>query len=424
MPERPRADRSHRTGLAAALAALLAFGLAAPGAQGQASREKLDSVEKSLQDAKRAEQELSRKAGALERDVKSLQQRSVAIAARAQEQEETLTRLESELRELQATEAAAAARLTQGRTQLAGVLAALQRLARHPPVALAALPTSPTETVRSAILLRAAVPAIEARATRLRDDLRVLGEVRDAMAGAREKLTAESERLKTRQTELAALVARKSDLAGRTREESLAAGKRAETLGQEAQSLRELLARIAEERRRTAARREAERREAERRRAAMPAPAPAPPIKLRPPKAERAPQVAALGPLGLPARGTIRRKFGGDDEFGQPARGISVKTRSNAQVVSPRAGEIVFAGPFRGFGQLLIIEHGAEYHVLLAGMARIDATVGDKVMAGEPVGIMGSGGTPEPILYLELRRKGRPVDPLPWLAAGRTEVNG
>jgi septal ring factor EnvC (AmiA/AmiB activator) len=57
-------------------------------------------------------------------------------------------------------------------------------------------------------------------------------------------------------------------------------------------------------------------------------------------------------------------------------------------------------------------------------MARIDAAVGDKVMAGEPVGIMGDAATPGPTLYLELRRKGRPVDPLPWLAAGRTEVNG
>jgi septal ring factor EnvC (AmiA/AmiB activator) len=409
-----RPDRSALKGLAAALAAAAALGLAAP-APAQSGRDKLDSVEKSLEDAKRAERELARKAGAMRRNEAALRRRSVAVAARAQEHEAALTRLESEIRELQATEEATGARLARGRTQLAGVLAALQRLARHPPVALAALPATPTDTVRSAILLRAAVPAIEARASRLRDDLKVLGEVRDAMAGAREKLYAERSRLAEQQTTLAALVREKASLAERLHAESAEARERAAKLGDEARSLRDLLAKLAE----------ARRQEAEQRRRARlaPLPAPAPPPAALPPS-HKSGEVASLGPMGLPARGVIKRRFGGNDEFGQPARGMSLKTRPAAQVVAPRDGEIVFAGPFRGFGQLLIIEHGAEYHVLLAGMARIDAAVGDKVLAGEPVGVMGGGNSPEPILYLELRRKGRPVDPLPWLAAGRTEVKG
>lgn len=408
-------DRPAGRALAGILATALLCAAALPAAA-QEGRDKLDSVERSLEDAKRAQKELERKAGELAREVAALQRRSVAVAARAQEQEETLTRLESELRELQATETATSASLSRRRAQLADVLAALQRMSRHPPVALAALPATPTETVRSAILLRAAVPAIEDRARRLRNDLRVLGEVRDAMAGAREKLDAERARLQDQQQTLTALVDRKSRLADRTREKSDAAQERAARLGEEAKSLRELVARIAEARRKEAARQEALRRE---RKVVLLPPDPKPGRK-PPPSAGTVP----LGQMGLPVRGAIQRRFGGDDESGQPARGISLRTRAAAQVVAPRAGEVVFAGPFRGFGQLLIIEHGGEYHVLLAGMARIDAAVGDKVMAGEPVGIMGDAATPGPTLYLELRRKGRPVDPLPWLAAGRTEVNG
>jgi septal ring factor EnvC (AmiA/AmiB activator) len=93
-------------------------------------------------------------------------------------------------------------------------------------------------------------------------------------------------------------------------------------------------------------------------------------------------------------------------------------------VIAPRDGLIVFAGPFRGLGQLLIIEYQAKYHLLLAGLGRIDKQVGENVLAGEPVGIMNASRTAGPALYMELRRNGQPINPLPWLAAGRTEVNG
>lgn len=382
----------------------------------QSGSEKLENVERSLEDARREQKVLEREAGALEREIEKLRHRSVAVAAKAQEQEETLTRLEGEISELQETQRAKTADLARRRQQLTGVIAALQRLSRHPPVALVALPTSPTETVRSAILLRAAVPAVEERAKALHNDLRVLGEVREAMAAAREKLDAERARLSEQQQELAALVDRKSRLAGELRAESEAAEERARRLGEEAHSLRELVARIAEARRRE---------ELQRRRQIALLP-PMPERKPAPPPASRSipSPPAGSNPFGLPVRGSIERQFGGDDEFGQPSRGVTVRTRGNAQIVAPREGEVVFAGPFRGYGQLLIIEHGQEYHVLLAGMARIDVSVGDKVMAGEPVGTMGDAGEAEPRLYLELRRKGRPVNPLPWLAAGRTEVNG
>ncbi|MGQ3029699.1 MAG: murein hydrolase activator EnvC family protein, partial [Ferrovibrionaceae bacterium] len=143
----------------------------------------------------------------------------------------------------------------------------------------------------------------------------------------------------------------------------------------------------------------------------------------------------------LPARGRIVGRYGETTESGAPRRGIVIATRAGAQVTAPAAGRVVFAGPFKGYGQLLIIAHSGGYHSLLSGFADIDASVGQRVVAGEPVGRMGSADRPGearpqdaragtagegggPGLYVELRHKGEPVNPLPWLAQGDRKANG
>ena len=129
------------------------------------------------------------------------------------------------------------------------------------------------------------------------------------------------------------------------------------------------------------------------------------------------------GEMPFPARGRIVVKFGESAELGAPSRGISIETRPAAQVVAPYDGQVVFAGPCRGSGLLLIIEHGEGYHTLLAGMARIDGTVGQRLRAGEPVGVMGESEG-RPLLYVELRHNGQPVNPLHWLTARNSKVPG
>ena len=100
------------------------------------------------------------------------------------------------------------------------------------------------------------------------------------------------------------------------------------------------------------------------------------------------------------------------------SKGLTIAARPGATVVSPFDGTVIaFAGPFRGYGELLIIEHTEGYHTLLAGLGRIDGTVGQRVLAGEPVGLMGDEKAAA--LYVELRRDGQPINPLPWLAPQR-----
>ena len=125
-----------------------------------------------------------------------------------------------------------------------------------------------------------------------------------------------------------------------------------------------------------------------------------------------------------PVHGRVLLSFGQPGEGGQPHRGITIEARPGARLVAPYDGKIVFAGPFRTYGLILIIEHSEGYHTLLAGLGRIDGAVGQSVSAGEPVGTAGSTETGNSSIYVELRRNGQPIDPLPWLAPPNEKVSG
>jgi septal ring factor EnvC (AmiA/AmiB activator) len=136
------------------------------------------------------------------------------------------------------------------------------------------------------------------------------------------------------------------------------------------------------------------------------------------------------GRVPVPVNGVKLKEFGAPDTTGGSEKGISIATRAGAQVTAPADGWVVYAGPFRSYGQLLILNVGGGYHVLLAGMDRISVDLGQFVLTGEPVAVMGNGshiaailatGSSQPVLYIEFRKDGVPVDPGPWWAAGEGE---
>jgi septal ring factor EnvC (AmiA/AmiB activator) len=141
---------------------------------------------------------------------------------------------------------------------------------------------------------------------------------------------------------------------------------------------------------------------------------------------------AAKGTLRLPAKGREIKRYGDAESAGGTARGISLQTRPEARITAPSDGWVVYAGEFRSYGQLLIINAGGGYHVLLAGMSRIDVSLGQFVLAGEPIAVMGNSGAPSqsgddnsrPVLYVEFRKDGRPIDPDPWWAEASEKVQG
>jgi len=388
------------------LGGLVAFGLPSGIRAADVSKEevapKLEKLEEEIAERKERRAALERQAEEMRREVKALREKLITLAADIQEQETRLTVLEEKIAVLEAQEQEASAELARKMAQMADSMAALQRLARRPPAALIASPAPAAETVKTSLALGAVVPALESQAADLSAEIETVANLRAEIRMERE----------TRQTRLANLsenrqkidrlmkekAATERKLTDRAREEA----ERLEALAEEAKSLRALIEKLEEREKRRA----------------------------RVPDIESGqPFTAARGRLPLPARGKFVQLFGERVSETPLNRGIVVETRDHAQVVAPYDGRIVFAGPFRDYGLLLIIAHGEGYHSLLAGMARIDGTVGQSVLAGEPVGEMGTteeSGSPEggPHLYVELRHDGEPIDPMPWLAASEGKVSG
>jgi septal ring factor EnvC (AmiA/AmiB activator) len=130
------------------------------------------------------------------------------------------------------------------------------------------------------------------------------------------------------------------------------------------------------------------------------------PAKLAPPPAN------APAQYFLPVAGRLIGGFGDGGAGRAQSRGIAIAARAGAQVVAPGGGRVVFAGRYQSYGTIVIIEHGGGWTSLITGLATLDTRVGRTVLAGSPLGLAGPG---RPILTLELRRAGAPVNPLDFL---------
>lgn len=401
-------------GLLAAAALLAAAGPAVAASEGSDAGGRLKNVERELRRDKEAHRRLKERSESLAHEVRALQRRMIEAASTIQDHEAKVAALEAGLRNLGREEAEKSARLVRSRAQFAGVLDALQRIARRPPETLVIQPISGADMVRSAILLKAAVPRIEARAEALRGELLALDLTRRQLDRRRAELVAAAGALAEERTRLDTLIdeKRKAQLATSAAAED--AEERIRNLAREATSLREFMKELeAEEKRRAAA--------VEARIGKAP---PAAAAKEEPPSLPARGFAAARGSLPYPAVGQVVGHYGQALDSGLTRKGIIIETVAGAQVVAPHGGRVAYAGQFRAYGQLLIIEHGEGYHSLLAGMARIDSDIGQMVSAGEPVGVMGQPRDKLPTLYMELRREGQPINPLPWLAARKNKVSG
>jgi len=354
----------------------------------------------------------------------------IETTERTQAAEARASAIEQRLATLNASESAIRKSLDNRRDVIVEVLAALQRMGRRPPPAVLASPDDMLEAVRSSILLGAVLPELRGETEALATDLGELVRLKDAIARDREALARDLATLASERERLSALIAaRQEDLAKAERIEADESRKardlaaRAQTLGELIQKMESEIAaarHAAEEARKAA---EAQAREMRERLAAAPFGDPA---RLAP----KIPFAEAKGLLPMPVNGTTLRRFGAPDGFGGTAKGVSIATRHGAVVSAPADGWVAFAGPFRSFGQLLIINAGGGYYILLAGMERITVALGQFVLAGEPVAVMGETATPlstafsgtnGPVLYVEFRKDGGSIDPSPWWAKSQGE---
>ena len=401
-----------------------------PASAEEQPQDKLKSVERQLDQGRQKEQQLQETAEALAEELANLRSDGVQAAEEAQAHEAAVTALEAQLKSLTGDEAAKTEALARDRAHEAELLAALARLARNPPEALALGPMAPEDAIRSGILLGATVPRLQAEALALSRELAELTRLRAEIGRKRQALDFERRGLAKQRARIETLIQRKTVLREQALRSAEEARQHLEQLSAEAKDLHDLIDRLEAERK------AAEEREAEEkaRLAAIPrgeassgrgetvhAP---PPVELDPTRPKTIRSFAkARGAMVFPVSGTLAVRYGELNEFGISNKGLTLIARPSAVVVAPFDGRIEFAGPFKGYGQILIIRHGDGYHSLLAGLDRIDGTVGDWLVAGEPVGAMASG-EPKPRLYLELRHDGQPINPLPWLATRETKVSG
>ncbi|WP_456729176.1 murein hydrolase activator EnvC family protein [Bradyrhizobium sp. USDA 3364] len=443
---------ARRRGLPLSIALFAAFPLAsahaqatppaqqsAPPAQQAAAAETSPDAIKQREQELEAAREQQRKATELQEKLKAdiaaigqdrskLNQQLIDIAGQVRGVETRIADAEARLQPLDGREREIRSSLDSRRSEVIEVLAALQRAGRRTPPALLVRPEDALQSLRTAMLLGAVVPELRVRAERLAADLGELVALRKTISTERDALAADRDKLREDQTRLAALVDERQRQQSAAEKDMEAEGARAIALSKQADNLQSLIAKMEQDLKSAA--------KAAATASLQGAPATVngkPNLGALKDPARMSPAVAFASAKGLfsyPVNGTKIREFGGSDGAGGLQKGISLAAKPGAQVTTPCDGWVVYAGPFRSYGQLLILNAGGGYHVLIAGMERISVNIGQFVLTGEPVATMGSTSqvasilatnASQPVLYVEFRKDGTPIDPGPWWAANEGE---
>jgi murein hydrolase activator len=408
--------------------------LPAPGAPGMPLNVDADALRRHDQelDAARARQRVStenqdkikREIEAIANDRRALNQQLIDSAARVRDVETNIDATQARLNPLDEREQLFRKSLDEHRAVIGEILAALQRVGHVPPPALVVQPEDALRALRTAIMLGAVLPGMRGQAEALAGDLAELLRVRKDIDAERQRLARDLDLLGREQLRLNLLIDERQKREAAAERALDDERQRAADLARQVDSLKDLIAKLetgldSANRAAHAAARSTE--EARPNMAALNDPG-----RLAPAVAF----AAMRGRLHLPVNGVRIREFGGSDGVGGTQKGLSIAGRAGAQITSPCDGWVVYSGPFRSYGQLLILNAGGGYHVLLAGMERISVDLGQFVLTGEPVAVMGSGSqvsaavatrSKQPVLYVEFRKDGTPIDPSPWWATNEGE---
>ena len=442
------------------------------------TRQRLEAKESELKSARDRETQLAKDVAEIDAERERLKLRLVETATLIQKSEAKMSAIEGRLGELEAQEKLVRGSLDQRHGQIAKLLGALQRMGRNPPPVMVTQRSDALKMVRSAMLLAAAFPEMRGQALHLAGRLQELVRVMDDIRSESQRLKSETERLNEARTKLAGLVEERKQSLDQRRSELTEVRRAATDISRNVSDLNELITRLDR-----AVTENTSLGKYDREIAAAPAATPPPPaepaarvvehrgtgplivtpepgaatadgsetkvamnipkpgeiVELRPTGSFNPGRIKpaipfhqARGRLPRPAHGRNVLNFGEKTQYGGTSKGIVLETRSGAQITSPCDGWVVYAGEFRSYGQLLIINAGGGYHILLAGLSRIDVEPGQFVLAAEPVGTMSGASASRdsksksdtPVLYVEFRKEGNPVDPSPWWVTGPEKVQG
>ncbi len=380
----------------------------------------LEAIRRAIDVSKSRQADLRTEISTIETDRDKLAADLIDTAERLRDTETGIRDAEIRLARLHENERRVRQSLRDRRVVLAEILAALQRIGRTPPPVILSHPDDAIAAIRGSVLAGALLPELRSKAEALAADLEALADTGREIDAGHQRLKVQYTALGEEEARIDILIETRARQQHETHSALLSEQNKAARLAAEAQTLNALIEKL-ETTIGSAS------KAAEKARQLPESASAAEAIKRFSDATRLAPAVRfsdARGLLPQPVSGQPVLAFGEDDGLGGRARGLSLETTPGARVVAPADGWVVYGGPFRSFGQVLILNAGDGYHVVLAGMVRIDATLGQFVLAGEPVAIMGTRQmaslgdvehtSAKAILYVEFRKDGKAIDPTPW----------
>jgi len=413
------------------------------------AKKRLDETEQNLQSRRVRAEGLTKDLAALAEERARLNGGLIEAGKRVQASEAKLSETEDKLTEYTEQVTVIRTSIDERKAAIVKMLSAMQRIGRTPPPAIVTRRDNALAVVRGAMLLAEVLPELKYQADNLSEELKGLVDLESGIRTQRDDQKRDADRLVAERARLDQLIDEKKSKLAQGTVELTQLKQSAEQLANEVTDLSELIdqldVRIAKaEVAQYDAEIAAEKALRERlQQEVLATPANENVIEIKPESTKLAfaspdrlkpamPFEQAKGTLRLPARGRQTLGFGDKNAAGAAIEGLSLETREEARITAPSDGWVVYAGPFRSYGQLLIINAGGGYHILLAGMSRIDVSLGQFVLAGEPIAAMGTSAasgssganSSRPVLYVEFRKDGRPVDPGPWWAEESGKVQG
>ncbi len=372
------------------------------------SQAELKKVEELARQQSAEHHRLQEQAVQIGEELTAVNREMIAAARKIQNSEEKLSQMEKQLEYLQNDLNKLQQEFTKEDTNLIKTLSAIENLALKPTESLLVQPLSPVDIIRSAIVLRETVPYLEDNSQQIREHFQKVSLQKDKIARQINEISKQKKALQNEHSRMENLLKSKAALKNKVEIKSAQTKSNMAKLASQAQDLRDLLQKIENERQaKIRAQKEAEQRKKEEKQSAD---------LIKSTKSSitniSTGFAKAKGALSLPARGTIISRYGDQKNKGVTSKGLTLATRAQAQVISPFDGSVIFAGPFRGYGDMIIMEHGDGYLSLLAGLGRIDVELGQMLLAGEPVGVMPEDAKPE--LYIEIRKNNQPINPDAW----------
>jgi murein hydrolase activator len=350
----------------------------------ETKKDELKKIEQKVEAEKTRQEELRKAAEKLEKDMKGLKTDLIDTTKSVQKNERSLQEIEEKISGLQTQKNELDTNLKAKRSSLADLIMALERIRRLPPETLIARPDAPLKTAQAATVMGSILPEINKRAKQLKEDLDELSKLETELSEEKEKVEKTTLQLKSEKSKMDKLVSDRSKALKETKQKVAAKSLEIANLTREAKDFRDLIKKL-----------ERKNKDVDKRTGNTSL-------------SKNRDSGPALGTGRLPVSGIIKTRYGETDDIGATSQGLIFSARAGSVVVAPLGGTVRYAGEFRNYGKIVLIEHKNKFHSLVAGLGKVDTFEGQRVDAGEPIGILpDSSGR----LYYELRYQGDPVNP-------------